>query len=282
MSDLELLDAGDGRRLERFGRIVVDRPAPGADAGRRDLPSWAEAQLVFRRGRWSRGSERPAWQVRVAGLVLECRPASGGQVGLFPEHAALWPGVAQATAIGRERLGRPPEVLSLFAYTGGASLAAALGGARVTHVDASRPAIAWGRRNAELSGLADRPVRWLPDDVRAFVRRERRRGRRYDGIVLDPPSYGHGTGAWRIDDDLPSLLEDLAALVGPFPSFVLLTAHTPGYGGDRLGSLVREHFNVPADGRDLVIAARSGAMLRLGAWARSNPPGRRTPARIGR
>jgi 23S rRNA (cytosine1962-C5)-methyltransferase len=281
MPDLELLDAGESRRLERFGDVIVDRPAPGAESARRDVPVWSRAQLVFRRGRWSRGSGHEPWQVHVAGLVLECRPASGGQVGLFPEHSTLWPGLTQASAAARDDLGRPPEVLALFAYTGGASLAAALGGASVTHVDSSRPAIAWGRRNADLSGLADRPIRWLPDDARAFVRRERRRGRRYDGIVLDPPSYGHGTGAWRIDDDLPPLLEDLAALVGPAPRFVLLTAHTPGYGGDRLASLVREHFNLPADGRDLVIPARSGAWLRLGAWARTSPPRRRGSARMG-
>ncbi len=280
MPDLELLDAGDGRRLEQFGDVLIDRPAPGANAPRRDLPAWSRAQLIFRRGRWTRGSEHAPWQLRIAGLSLECRPASGGQVGLFPEHSTLWPGLTQASRTARDRLGRPPEVLSLFAYTGGASLSCALGGANVTHVDASRPALAWGRRNAELSGLANGPVRWLPDDARTFVRRERRRGRRYDGIVLDPPTYGHGTGAWRIDEDLPALLDDLAALVGPSPHFVLLTAHTPGYGGERLASLVRVHFNIPADGRDFVIGARSGAMLRLGAWAASSPPRPRTPARM--
>ena len=281
MPDLELLDAGDGRRLERFGRLVVDRPAPGAEDPRRDLSMWPRAQLVFRAGRWRRGSAQPPWRVRVAGLVLECRPAAGGQVGLFPEHATLWPWLTETCRSVRDRLGRPPEVLSLFAYTGGASLAGALGGASVTHVDASRPALAWARLNAQLSGLADAPIRWLPDDARTFVRRERRRGRHYDGIVLDPPTYGHGTGTWRIDEDLPALLDGLASLVGPVPGFVLLTAHTPGYGGERLAGLVREHFNIPAHGRDLVFPARSGASLWLGAWARPGAPHRRTPARIG-
>ena len=281
MPDLELLDAGDGRRLERFRGVLVDRPAPGASEPRRDADAWARAALIYRRGRWARGGGHAPWQVSISGLTLECRPASGGQVGLFPEHSTLWPGLTSACQTARDRLGRPPEVLSLFAYTGGATLACALGGGSVTHVDASRPAIAWGRRNAELSGLSDAPIRWLPDDARSFVRRERRRGRRYDGVVIDPPSYGHGEGTWRVDSDLASLLDDVASLVGPSPAFVLLTAHTPGYGGERLASLVREHFNVPADGRDFLIHARSGARLRLGAWAQSMPSIRRTRARMG-
>ncbi len=271
MSDLELLDCGDGRRLERFADIVVDRPAPGADRPRRDPAVWSQPQLEFRRSAWVRGAARDPWHVRAAGLTFECRPATGGQVGLFPEHASIWPWLTGACEAALDRLGRPPEVLSLFAYTGGSSLACARGGARVAHVDASRPALAWARRNAELSTLADSPIRWLPDDARAFLRRERRRGRRYDAVVLDPPSYGHGPGTWRIDDDLAPLLDDLAALLGPSPAFILLTAHTPGYDGDRLAGLVREHFNVPASGRTMTLAARSGASLDAGALARSDP-----------
>ncbi|MCJ7710442.1 MAG: class I SAM-dependent methyltransferase, partial [Chloroflexi bacterium] len=164
---------------------------------------------------------------------------------------------------------RPLEVLSLFGYSGGATLACARAGARVAHVDASRPAVAWARNNARLSGLGDLPIRWLVDDARAFVLRERRRGRHYDGVILDPPSYGHGTGTWRIDDHLPALLADLAALVGPRPSFVLLSAHTPGYDGDRLGAMVREHFGVPSTGEPLVLESRAGSRLPLGAWAHS-------------
>jgi 23S rRNA (cytosine1962-C5)-methyltransferase len=273
MADLELLDCGGGRRLERFGSVTVDRPAPTADMGRR-LPdlAWNEAALRWALGRWARGRSQGPWTVYTAGLTLECRPATGGQVGVFPEHAATWDWLAATVTISGQRLGRAPEVLSLFAYTGGASLACARAGARVSHVDASRPAVAWARRNAELSGLADRPVRWLVDDVRAFVRRERRRGRRYDGIVLDPPTWGHGKGTWRIHDDLPHLLDDLAAVAGPRPAFVLLSAHTPGFDGRRLEALVREHLGIGALGSDLSLRAQSGNILRLGSWARS--PGR--------
>jgi 23S rRNA (cytosine1962-C5)-methyltransferase len=269
MPDLELLDCGDGRRLERFASVVVDRPAPGATmppAAPRN--AWQEADLRFGRDGWSRGAAHGPWAVRLAGLTLECRPAAGGQVGVFPEHAATWAWLDVETRRAADALGRPPEVLSLFAYTGGATLACARAGARVAHVDASRPAVAWARRNAELSGLVDRPVRWLVDDARAFARRERRRGRRYDGLILDPPTYGHGTGAWQIEEHLPPLLDDLAALAGPRPAFVLLSAHTPTFGPDRLAALLREHLGVDAAGEALALRARSGNVLRLGAWAR--------------
>ena len=273
MADLELLDCGDGRRLERFGSVVVDRPAPAAVMPP-ILPEteWHRAPLAWGRGGWVRGGDREPWTVRAANLMLECRAAAGGQVGVFPEHAVTWTWLDREVRAAETRLGRPAEILSLFAYTGGASLACARAGARVAHVDASRPAVAWARRNAELSGLADRPVRWLVDDARAFVRRERRRGRVYDGVVLDPPTYGHGDGAWQIEADLEPLLADVAALLGPRPALVLLSAHTPGYDGDRLAALLREHLGVDAGGADLELIARTGNVLRLGSWARH--PGR--------
>ncbi len=274
MSDLELIDCGNGRRLEQFGRLLVDRPAPAADwLPRLPAAEWGRAQLRWAKRGWVRGDARDAgppepWPVRTGALVLECRPAAGGQLGVFPEQVATWGWLGESVARAAGALGRPPEVLSLFAYTGGASLACARAGAKVAHVDASRPAVSWARRNAELSGLAEAPIRWLVDDARAFVRRERRRGHRYDGIVLDPPSYGHGVGAWHIEQDLGPLLDDLAALAGPRPSFVLLSAHTPGYDGESLGALVREHLGVAATGEALVVTSREGSRLPLGAWAR--------------
>jgi 23S rRNA (cytosine1962-C5)-methyltransferase len=268
MPDLELIDCGGGRRLERFGPVLVDRQAPTADWITRLPPAdWAKVDLRWGRGGWVRGGTRDPWTVRAGGLTLECRPAAGGQLGVFPEHVQTWAWLGKAVAHATDRLGRPPRVLSLFAYTGGASLTCAKAGAEVVHVDASRPAVAWARRNAELSGLAEKPIRWIVEDARAFAKRERRRGNRYDGIVLDPPSYGHGTGAWRIDEHLVGLLDDLAAISGPKPAFVLLSAHTPGYDGERLGALVREHFGIPATGEDLVVPSRAGSRLPLGSWA---------------
>jgi 23S rRNA (cytosine1962-C5)-methyltransferase len=285
MPDLELIDCGDGRRLERFGAVVVDRPAPAATMARRGgEDAWSRPELRWARGAWVRGAAADPWPVRVGGLTMECRPAAGGQVGLFPEHAVTWDWLRRTVEASLAALDRPPEVLSLFAYTGGASLACARAGARVAHVDASRPAVAWARRNAELSGLGEAPVRWLVDDVRAFVRRERRRGRRYDGVVLDPPSYGHGNGTWQIEEHLPALLDDLAALCGPRPSLVVLSAHTPGYDGDRLAGLLREHLGVAADGLPLALDARSGNRLELGAWAMGgvHAPGRLAPGQARR
>lgn len=279
MPGYQLLDCGDGRRLERFGEVLVDRPAPGATMARRlAADDWARPTLRWAKGAWVRGAAADAWPVGLGGLTLECRPAAGGQVGVFPEHATTWDWLETSVRAAVAALGREPEVLSLFGYTGGASLACARAGARVAHVDASRPAVAWARRNAELSGLAEAPVRWLVDDARAFARRERRRGRRYDGVVVDPPSYGHGDGAWQIEGDLPALLEDLAALCGPRPSFVLLSAHTPGYDGERLAALLREHFGVAADGGPLALDARSGNRLELGAWARGGAHAARSTA----
>lgn len=281
MADLELLDCGGGRRLERFGSVVVDRPAPTAVMPA-ILPEseWHRAPLIFGRGGWTRGGEHAPWTISAVRLSLECRPAAGGQVGVFPEHAATWAWLDRTVGELAARLGRPPEILSLFAYTGGASLACASAGARVAHVDASRPAVAWARRNADLSGLTDRPIRWLVDDARAFVRRERRRGRHYDGVILDPPTYGHGNGAWQIETDLAPLLEDVAALVGPRPGLAVLSAHTPGFDGERLSALLREHLGVDAGGADLELVARTGNVLRLGAWARH--PGRTSLRSAGR
>jgi 23S rRNA (cytosine1962-C5)-methyltransferase len=273
MADLELLDCGDGRRLERFGTVTADRAAPAAVMPA-ILPEteWHRAPLAYGRGGWVRGGDHAPWTIRVAGLTLECRPAAGGQVGVFPEHARTWTWLERiVTEIGA-RLGRPPEILSLFAYTGGATLACARGGGRIAHVDASRPAVGWARRNAELSGLAERPIRWLVDDARAFVRRERRRGRSYDGVVLDPPTYGHGNGAWHLESDLEPRLAEIAALVGPRPALAVLAAHTPGYDGERLAALLREHLGVDAAGDELELVARTGNVLRLGSWARH--PGR--------
>jgi 23S rRNA (cytosine1962-C5)-methyltransferase len=276
-----LLDAGDGRRLDRFGDRIVDRPAPAAVRPRDEQAGWSEADLRFDRDGGWRAADPMAlepWLVPIDGLTLEVRPAAGGQVGLFAEQAPIWrwlaDRVAECAATGAEP--RPVRVLNLFAYTGAASLAAARAGAAVVHVDGSRPAIAWARRNAAASGLADRPIRWIVDDAVAFVRREARRGRRYDGIVLDPPSYGHGGGrgrgpVWRIGEDLPDLLAGCARLLDPAGPFIALSAHSEDHGAGRLADELARAIGVPLgsiEAMDLDERAVTGALLPLGACAR--------------
>lgn len=273
----ELIDAGDERRLEKFGQVLVDRPAPAAIGPQRDRDAWRTADARYAvdpiegRGRWTVSGQVPdPWTVEVGSLSLELRLADGGQVGLFPEQVLGWPWLEAQV---RERaVDRTPEVLHLFAHTGGATLVAAAAGASVVHVDASRPAVAWARANAVRSGLGARPVRWIVDDAGAFVAREVRRRRRYDGLALDPPSYGHGPRGrtWRLVDDLDALLDACRPLLAA-GAFVLLTAHTPGEDGDRLASrlaVLGRSPGAPTERGDLSLVARSGVRLHLGAWAR--------------
>lgn len=264
----QLLDAGEGRRLERFGARVVDRPAPAATGPRRQPAAWDGADLRFERERgWeSRGVPVEPWTVDVDGLTLELRPTEAGQVGWFPEHAAQWPWLRGAVS---DRPGT--EVLHLFGYTGATTLLLARAGARVTHVDASRPAVAWARRNAELSAMADAPVRWIVDDAETFLRREARRGRRYGGIVLDPPSFGHGPAGtrWELESGIGDLLEACLTVAEP-RGFVLLTAHTTGWNGRRLSDALESAGGrrvARLDSGELRLDGQSGAVLSLGAFA---------------
>jgi 23S rRNA (cytosine1962-C5)-methyltransferase len=266
-TDYELLDAGDGRRLERFGGIVVDRPAPAAEEpAHANRGVWTAADLRFDRGRGWNGKAPPDWVTTLDGLNFELHPTESGQVGLFPEQVLGWPWLGDQ-ARDRHRA----EVLHLFAHTGATTLVLAREGARVTHVDASRPSLAWARRNAEMSGLSDRPIRWVVDDALAYTRREARRGRRYAGIVLDPPSFGHGPGGrrWELEDSLPELL-GACAEVAAADAFVLLTAHTIGLDADALADALWAAFGVPkaTETGELALEAASGAVLRLGQAAR--------------
>ena len=272
----ELIDAGDGRRLERFGERVADRPAPGAIEPRHEPASWPDTDLRFdRAGGWTGASAAvEPWTIPFEGLTFELRPTDAGQVGLFPEQATNWRWMRERLVErGDDR--QAATVLHLFAYTGGATLMAAAAGASVIHVDAARSAIGWAKRNAELSGVAGRPIRWIVDDAEAFVRREARRGHRYAGIVLDPPSYGHGKGGrtWRLDDRLDELLASCRE-VATDDAFVVLTAHTEGIDGAALGERLGRAFgpNRPIETLELRLTATSGASLWLGSCARMMQP----------
>lgn len=272
---VELIDFGDAARLERFGDRLVDRPHPGATLARRHPEAWRGADLRFDRdGGWSGAGVEPGpWPVIVDGLTLHLRPTDAGQVGLFPEHAEMLPWLRDRV---RERIadvGPPPTVLHLFAYTGLATLAMASAGAAVAHVDSARPTVSWARRNAELAGLTDRPIRWIVDDARGFTERESRRDRRYAGVVLDPPTYGHGAGgrAWRMESDLEPLLAGCRQVMEP-GGFVLLTAHTQSLAPDDLGAALVRAMRLPREGvevGELGLTATDGRRLELGSFARS-------------
>jgi len=270
VDDYELIDAGEGARLERFGRHLVHRPHPAGIGERRSPRRWADADLRFDRDRgWSgTGVEeaRNGWNVRIADLALELRPTDAGQVGIFPEHVAMLPWLRERVEVAPER----PSILNLFGYTGMVTLGLARAGAAVVHVDAARPAVAWARRNAELNDLADRPIRWLVDDARAFVAREIRRERRYDGVILDPPTYGHGASgkAWRLETDMDPLLDDIRRLLTP-AGWVLLTAHAETIDADDLGAWLSTVLDDVEVG-ELRLDATSGARLELGAFARGS------------
>jgi 23S rRNA (cytosine1962-C5)-methyltransferase len=222
-----LLDFGAGRKLERFGKLILDRPSPAAEGlDRRHRDWWQAADFRFLEASgWSPESPPENWLWKLEPHTLELRLAPFGHVGLFPEQIGNW----RWLRLLAKQSPRPIQVLNLFAYTGGSTLALAAAGAHVVHVDASQPTVKWARRNAELSSLANHPIRWIVDDVREFVDRELRRKRRYDLIVMDPPAYGHGVDGrdWQIERDLDSLVEQCLQLISPKPVGFLLTGHSP-------------------------------------------------------
>lgn len=232
-SDYEYLDAGDGCRLERFGPHVFSRPSPVALWRPERQGLWRDMAGVYHRsstggGHWSFNRKLDdSWPVRWGDLVFHVKPTGFGHMGLFPEHTCHWDWVARQI----QAAGRPCRVLHLFAYTGAMTLMAAKSGAEVCHVDAVPDINDWARRNAESSGLAGAPIRWITDDVSKFVAREGRRERAYEGIILDPPSYGKGPKVekWILEEHLIPLLDLLLPLMSPNPRFVLFTCHTLGF-----------------------------------------------------
>ena len=305
--EYQLLDFGDGRRLERFGPVTFDRPCPAAESvAKADPDAWQRADTRFEgrdteKGQWTDQRELPGrWTVGHGSLCFELKRTDFGHLGLFPEQAENWDWVSRlASPLGegqgegsilenpsgphprplsqRER-GVSLKVLNLFAYTGGSTLAAAAAGADVVHVDAARNIVAWARRNAERSGLGDAPVRWITEEAVKFVERELKRGNRYDAVILDPPSYGHGPRGevWRLSKHLPRLLSLCGELTAGRPKFMLLTCHTPGY-----DATVLRQMSIEALGNELT--ATAGPLSLRAADGRRLPSGvvvRLVPANI--
>jgi 23S rRNA (cytosine1962-C5)-methyltransferase len=249
--DYQLLDFGSGRRLERFGQVILDRPCPAAEPFEpANTGLWSSADARFdgrdaEAGQWTFRRELPQrWTVAHGSLCFELKRTDFGHLGLFPEQAENWDWIANVLPLSHTERGERLKVLNLFAYTGGSTLAAAAAGAEVVHVDAAKNIVAWARRNAELSGLADAQIRWITEDAMKFVKRELKRGARYDAVILDPPSYGHGPRGevWRLSKHLPRLLSLCRQLTSERLQFMLLTCHTPGYDPEHLSDIVAEHF----------------------------------------
>lgn len=277
--DYELLDSGDGAKLERWGRYTLARPEPAA-LWRPALgeAEWSRADAVFERdsgdsGQWrTRRDFREPWPVTWNGLTALARLTPFRHTGVFPEQASHWRWLGDRLA-GAEGV----RVLNLFGYTGLATLAATAAGANVVHVDASKKAIGWARENAAASGLADRPVRWILDDAVKFVRRELRRGSRYEGIVLDPPAFGRGPSGeiWRFEEHTPELLHLCAGLLSERPRFVVITAYAVTASALALRNLlVGETANAggAVEAGELALRERAGGrLLPTAIYARWSP-----------
>ena len=231
--DYELVDSGDGRKLERFGKYVLARPCSQA-MWRPTKPEsdWNRADASFDRedgNRWHGRSNLPKeWNIETAGVKFKLGGTDFGHLGIFPEQRAQWRWIREE--VGERGRQRTVSVLNLFAYSGGSTMAAALGGAEVCHLDASKGMVEWARENARLNGLEGHPIRWIVDDAHKFMKREIRRGRKYDAIILDPPTFGRGAGGemYKIERDLKETLGLVKDLLSERPSFVLFSSHTPG------------------------------------------------------
>lgn len=229
--DYALLDSGAGLKLERYGRYIFVRPEPQAMWPKSAPPKlWASAQAVFEPspeesgGHWRQVHPvDPSWTLRWGELKFQARLTAGRHLGVFPEQASQWQWLSDLI----HSTSQPTRVLNLFGYTGLATLAAAQAGAAVTHVDASKKAVSWARENQALSGLSDKPIRWLVDDAVKFVEREVRRGSTYEGIILDPPKFGRGPKGevWEFFDLFPRLLDACRTLLSPQPLFLVVTAY---------------------------------------------------------
>ncbi len=270
-ADYALLDSGEGRKLERFGRVTTGRPEPQAmwrPAG--DAVLWRRADARFREkgeeegGRWQTDTPLPpSWPLQVAGISLLCRLTAIRHVGIFPEQLVHWQWMQRVL---RQHAGEALRVLNLFAYTGAASLIAAAAGAEVTHVDASKTAIAWAKQNQAASGLGAAPVRWILEDARKFAAREVRRGKTYHVILIDPPKFGRGpTGeTWEIFEHLPALLRDCARLLAGVPAGLVLTTYAVRASALAFGELLAECMQErhgALEAGELVIKEQSGGRL---------------------
>ena len=273
----ELLDCGSGEKLERWGGQILVRPDPQAIwETPRENRGWRSAQGRYHRsssggGHWEKEKLPESWQVKYKNLTFQVKPMNFKHTGLFPEQAVNWDFAREKI----ERAGRPVRVLNLFAYTGGATVACAASGAQVCHCDAAKGMVSWAKENARVSGLENAPIRWIVDDCAKFVEREIRRGRTYDAIIMDPPSYGRGPGGevWKLEDNLFPFVRLCTQVLSEQPLFVIINSYTTGLAPSVLGYLlsllVKEKFGGRVTWDELGLpVTETGLALPCGATGR--------------
>ena len=281
-TDYEVIDTSDKEKLERWGKYLLVRPDPQVlwNTPRRH-PGWKSPNAHYHRsksggGEWEFFDLPQVWTIGYKGLTFRLQPFSFKHTGLFPEQAANWDWFSELIRKRKaEQPDRPVRVLNLFAYTGGATLAAAQAGAQVTHVDASKGMVNWAKENAQASGLADAPIRWLVDDCRKFVERELRRGNRYDAVIMDPPSYGRGPKGetWVIEEAIYDFAKMTAELLSDDPLFFLINSYTTGLQPAMIsyicGLVLTPKFGGTVTADELGLPVKStGLVLPCGAAAR--------------
>jgi len=287
--DYELLDSGGGEKLERYGKYILRRPDPQA-IWNKNLPeeNWKKADAIFDGDRktWkftqnelarsrNESSLRDGWQISFDNLKFNIKPTAFKHTGVFPEQEMNWAFIKSKVQSQKSKgIQKPIKILNLFGYTGGATLAALSAGAEVVHVDSSKSAITWARENAELSGLGKKPVRWIVDDARKFVKREIKRGSKYDGIIMDPPSFGRGEKGqvWKIEEDLPKLLEECSKILSDKPILFLINGYASGYSSVGYYNLLKpifERYDGEFEAGELAIEeSKSKRLLPCGIFAR--------------
>ncbi len=275
-TDYQLLDSGEGSRLEKFGKFKIMRPDPQAIWKRRLGPSvWANCDASYisggKSGKWIYKKGMPQeWPIKYEDISLFCRLTPFKHTGIFPEQQSHWDWIKKTIS----KCGFQPNILNLFGYTGAATLVAASAGAKVTHVDASYQAIGWARKNQENSSLKDKPIRWILDDVVKFIKRELKRGTKYDGILMDPPTYGHGPNGevWNFDRMFPELTDICVKLLTSKPLFVIVNAYADAASNIMLQNVMADYMTNLAgtieSGELIIQESGNGRLFSTGIYAR--------------
>ena len=275
--DYELIDSGEGFKLERYGDYILSRPDPEA-LWKKNLSDkeWKNIDLEFIRNgtknKWIIKHDTPNnWNISYSSLSFNIKPTSFKHIGLFPEQLSNWKWMEE---IIKNSKNKKPTVLNLFAYTGGATLVVAKSGAEVCHVDGSKSAVEWARLNAEISGLKDAPIRWLIEDVTLFLKREVKRGRKYDAIIMDPPAFCHGPKdeIWKIEEGFLNLMDLCKQVLSEDPLFILINGYTAGYSSivyeNNLIDLMKDYKGKIEGGELVIEESSSKRLLPCGIFAR--------------